>query len=214
MTNKKLTLIGALIDRSGSMESIKEDTQGGYKSFMEEQKNTMQPGEEIECWLSQFDASYDSVFQKTDIKDLPAYELHPRSTTALVDSLHRFIAEIGEDLASRKEEERPDKVIILVLTDGLENSSREVSATQLKDKIKEQEEKYDWNFIFLGANIDAVSTAANYGISADRSITYDAGARGVQAVFKAAAGVTTTMRSGNASAAGFSEADRKGALEK
>ena len=111
MTNPNHSLIATLIDRSGSMQSIKEDTEGGYTAFMEEQRSSLGEGESIECWLSQFDDRYEAVFTATDISELPAYELHPRGMTALVDSLHRLIGEIGESLALRPEEERPGKVI-------------------------------------------------------------------------------------------------------
>lgn len=194
MTNSNHSLIATLIDRSGSMHSIKEDTEGGYTAFMEEQRSSLGEGESIECWLSQFDDRYEAVFTATDISELPSYELRPRGMTALVDSLHRLIGEIGENLALRPEDERPGKVIILVLTDGQENSSREVTAHQLKELIQSQEKNYSWQFIFLGANLDAVSVGATYGIASGRALTYGADSQGVSGAFAAAANVTQTMR--------------------
>lgn len=215
MTNNAHTLIATLMDRSGSMHSIKEDTEGGYRSFMEEQRNSLGDGESIECWLSEFDDQYNQVFSAVDIKELPEYELHPRGMTALIDSLHRLIGEIGENLAQRPEEERPGRVIILVLTDGMENASREVTQEQLRELIKSQESNYSWQFIFLGANLDAVSVGATYGIAENRSLTYGANAQGVTGAFAAVSNVTRSMRRAAPDELenfAFSDEDRESAL--
>ena len=213
MTNSQHTLIAFLIDRSGSMLSIKNDTEGGYASFIEEQKTTLKEGEKVEVTLAHFDHEYELVFKNRPLQDVGAYKLTPRGSTALVDSLFRLVQEVGEDLENRKEEDRPGKVIIVTLTDGFENSSHEVTVDALKKKIEEQKEKYSWDFLFLDANIDAVSVGAMYGFDANASMTYGANAAGVDATFKSMSRVTGALRSGAVmEAAAFTDEERNEAL--
>lgn len=214
MTDPNLTLIAFLVDRSGSMQVIREDTEGGLSSFLEDQRQNTVGDSRTEVWLSQFDNEYESVYSGLDINDLPAYTLRPRGSTALVDSMHRLIVELGESLRARPEAERPGRVIVVTLTDGAENSSHEVTAGQLRDLIRQQEDVYSWDFVFLGANIDAVSVGALYGIDAARAMSYSASTDGVDATFSAVSRVTTALRSGDAEGASFNEDERSAAVEK
>lgn len=214
MTNPDLTLIAALIDRSGSMASIKDDTEGGFAAFLQSQRDDMTENQKIEVWLSEFDNEYSNVYSAKSINDVPNYCLHPRGMTALVDSMYRMISEIGAELEGRDEDARPGKVIFLTLTDGQENSSREVTAEQLREKVKEQTDKYGWQFIFLGANIDAVSVGGSYGIAAHNSMSYTASAAGVDHTFRAASRYTTALRSNAPAAAkGFTDEERDAAMD-
>lgn len=213
MTNPNKTLIAFLIDRSGSMQSIKEDTEGGYAAFLGEQLDALKEGETVEVTLAQFDQEYEVVFSNEDLRKLPKYHLVPRGSTALVDSLFRLVQQVGEDLAKRSEEDRPGKVIIVTLTDGQENASREITVDALKKKIEEQKHDYQWDFLFLGANIDAVSVGAQYGFSADASMTYGANSAGVTSSFRAASRMSTALRSGAPMAdAAFTAEEREAAL--
>lgn len=213
MTNPNKTLIAFLIDRSGSMEAIKADTEGGYAAFLQSQLDELEEHEEVLVTLAQFDTEYEVVFKNADLKTLPKYKLQPRGGTALVDSLFRLVQEVGEDLAGRPEEDRPGKVIVVTLTDGEENSSREVTADKLKEKIEEQKEKYSWEFLFLGANIDAVEVGARYGFAANASMTYGANSAGVGATFAAASRVTGALKRGAALRdVAYTEAERSAAL--
>lgn len=212
MTNPKHTLLGFIIDNSGSMERIKDDTEGGLQAFINEQKASLQEGETMECWLREFDTLYTEIYSRKPLEEVPVYRLTPRGATALLDSLHRFIVEVGADLNSRPEEERPGKVIMVVLTDGEENSSREITPEVLKDLIKQQEEVYSWDFTFLGANIDAVSVGASYGFRQDKALTYGANSAGVEATFKSMARMATDTRLGSTAGTAFTQEERAAAM--
>lgn len=195
------TLISILVDRSGSMQSIARDTEGGIRSFLDDQAKL--PGK-VKVRLSQFDTTYDVVYETTKLKDVPEFHLEPRGLTALVDSVAKTI------LDTDKTAKDFDKVIVLILTDGGENASKEWSAENAK-KLVEARKEDGWEFIFLGANIDAVQTASQFGIDKDASLTYGANTRGVTNTFAAASAYTTTTRSGLV--ASFTEEDRTAALE-
>lgn len=211
-TKNKKTLIAFLVDRSGSMQSIKEDTEGGLKSFLEEQKETQEKGETISVTLAQFDTDYETVYENVLIEDVPDYKLQPRGATALIDSLYRLISTIDETVSKMAKKDRPDSVIIVTLTDGAENSSREITADKVKELVQKKTDD-GWSFMFLGANIDAVTTGSAYGFSADLSITYAASAAGVKNTFGSVSRVAKGMRAG-ASAADttFSAEEREEAV--
>jgi hypothetical protein len=171
MTDPNLSLVAALLDRSGSMQSIVEDTCGGFDAFIATER-----GADVETVVSlaQFDTEYEQVYAHRPIADVPPLTLEPRGMTALLDAIGHFVTEIGADLASRPEDERPGAVTVLVMTDGMENSSREWTVDAVRGLIRQQEEQYAWTFVFLGANMDAVDVGTSMGFSADRSLTYAA----------------------------------------
>ncbi len=156
-----LTDITLVVDRSGSMSTVREDAEGGVNSFIASQAK--EPGEAL-LTLVQFDTEYEFVHKGVPIGDVPTYQLHPRGMTALLDAVGRAINETGERLAGIKESDRPGLVIFVVMTDGLENSSREFSKKQLKEMVDRQQSVYNWHFTFLGANQDAFAEAAAMGI--------------------------------------------------
>ena len=158
-----LTDITLVVDRSGSMEQVKEDAQGGVNSFIKEQAK--EPGEAL-LTLVQFDTEYEFLHKGVPISQVPEYKLVPRGMTALLDAVGRAINETGERLSKMKEQDRPGLVIFVVMTDGLENSSKEFSKEVIKEMIKRQQEQYNWHFTFLGANQDAFAEAGSMGIHA------------------------------------------------
>jgi len=159
-----LTDITLVVDRSGSMQAIRQDAEGGVNAFIAEQAK--EPGEAL-LTLVQFDTEYEFVHRGAPIRQVPEYELVPRGMTALLDAVGRAINETGERLAKMDEADRPGLVVFVVMTDGEENSSKEFSKAQIKQMIQHQQEKYQWHFTFLGANQDAFAEAAAIGVYAD-----------------------------------------------
>ena len=164
-----LTDITLVVDRSGSMQEIRSDAEGGVNAFVE--KQVEEPGEAL-LTLVQFDTEYDFVHKGVPIDKVPKYELHPRGGTALLDAVGRAINETGERLAKMPEPDRPGLVIVVIMTDGLENSSREFTKSQVKKLVEEQQSKYDWHFTFLGADQDAFAEAGGLGIAATGAARY------------------------------------------
>ena len=158
-----LTDITLVVDRSGSMQQVREDAEGGVNSFIAEQ--TKEPGEAL-LTLVQFDTEYEFLHKGVPISQVPRYELVPRGMTALLDAVGRAINETGERLAKMDEADRPGLVVFVVMTDGLENSSKEFSKATIKEMIERQQQQYNWHFTFLGANQDAFAEAGGMGIHA------------------------------------------------
>ena len=122
MTDDNRVLIAVLLDRSGSMSSIKTDTEGGFAAFIDQQRGL---NRDVRVTLAQFDTEYDVVYADRPLADVPPLALEPRGATALYDAIGRLVSDVGAELAAQPEEERPGAVIVVVLTDGHENSSRE-----------------------------------------------------------------------------------------
>ena len=165
-----LTDITLVVDRSGSMEAIKEDAQGGVNAFIDRQAR--EPGEAL-FTLVQFDTEYEFVHQGVPISEVSRYELVPRGGTALLDAVGRAINETGRRLATMPEDNRPGLVIFVIVTDGHENSSHEFSKARIKEMIGRQQDVYNWHFTFLGADQDAFDEAAQMGIHTDGVAMYE-----------------------------------------
>jgi hypothetical protein len=176
MSNPNLTHLYFLLDRSGSMNSIVEDTVGGFDAFIAEQRRFTEgaPGE-CRVTLAQFDDAYEEVYADRPIADVPSLVLQPRGTTALLDSVARIVLDAGKRLAALPEDQRPGTVIVGIMTDGLENASREWSHPQVKQLIETQTRDYQWQFLYLGADQDAVEVGMSIGVSAGHSVTYGRG---------------------------------------
>ena len=155
------THISFVVDRSGSMNNIAEDMSGGLQSLIDKQK--LEPGR-CTVSLSQFDTDYDNFYEMVEIDNVPEYKLVPRGGTALNDAIGRSVNSLGDKLSSLKEDDRPGKVLFVIVTDGYENSSKEFSKAQVKEMIETQTDKYNWQFIFLGAGIDTFSDNFDYGV--------------------------------------------------
>lgn len=170
MTDSKKTLIAALLDRSGSMETCKEATEDGWRELINEQRSHP---EYCEVTLAQFDTEYEVLYPPTVIAAVPEFVVVPRGRTALLDSAGVFITEVGERLAALPSDQRPGQVICLIMTDGMENASRRWTWDAVKKLITEQREVYGWEFIFLGADIDAVEIGQRMGMDPRYAMTYD-----------------------------------------
>lgn len=189
------TDIVVVLDRSGSMASVVNDTVGGFNSFVEEQKK--QEGN-ARLTLVQFDTQYEMVHNGLDIQKVPSLEFSPRGGTALLDAIGRAINDTGARLRSLPEKERPDKVIFVIITDGEENSSREFGHARIRDMIKHQSDKYSWEFVFLGANQDSFAVGGNIGITIGNILNYTNDSRGVNHVYSSVSKGITRHRSGGA----------------
>ncbi|MFO0428865.1 MAG: vWA domain-containing protein [Planctomyces sp.] len=159
-----LTDITMVIDRSGSMSSIRSDAEGGINTFIDSQKS--EPGEAL-LSLVQFDTEYEFIHKGVPIGNVPKYSLVPRGSTALLDAVGRAINETGARLAAVEESQRPGLVVFVIVTDGAENSSREFTREKIREMIEHQQSVYKWQFTFLAANQDAFAEGATLGIVQD-----------------------------------------------
>ena len=168
---KNYSHIELLLDRSGSMETIKTDMEGGIKTFLNEQRAARGLATFA---LRQFDDRYEVVIQPTplDLVRNDRIKLVPRGMTALLDAMGKSITEAGEYLASMDEDDRPEHVFFVIVTDGLENASHEWSKDKISELVKAQTEQYGWNFIYLGANQDAIAVAGDIGIAGANTMNY------------------------------------------
>lgn len=169
MTDSDLTHLYFLLDRSGSMQSIKTDTEGGFAAFIEEQRAA--PGE-CRVTLAQFDDHYDVVYTDRPVADVPPLDLRPRGRTALLDAIGRLVTDAGASLAALPEERRPGTVIVAIMTDGLENASREWTHPAVKALVEQQTTQWGWQFLYLGADQDAIEVGTSLGVARDNSVTY------------------------------------------
>lgn len=169
---KNLTELVFILDRSGSMHGLETDTIGGFNSMIENQKDNN--GDVLVSTVLFNDKSI-VVHDRKSIKDIAPMtrqDYAPCGSTALLDAIGCAIHHIGNIHKYARKEDIPDKTLFVITTDGMENSSHLFNADKIKNMINRQKEKYGWEFIFLGANIDAVGTAKNFGISEDRAVNY------------------------------------------
>ncbi|MFF7880957.1 VWA domain-containing protein [Streptomyces sp. NPDC020794] len=169
MTNPNWRHIAVILDRSGSMQAVKSDTEGGLRAFLEAQHEA--PGSTTVS-LYQFDDQYQAVYENTPLARVPDFTLHPRGATALLDAVGRTITSLGEHLAAMPEDDRASEVIVVILTDGDENASVEYTKTAVKELIARQQDEYGWQFVFLGADQDAFEAAGGIGIRAESTLSY------------------------------------------
>lgn len=169
---KDFTDITIVIDRSGSMESMRADAEGGVRAFISEQAK--QPGE-CRVTLIQFDCDYEIVFRGLRANECPAYSLVPRGSTALLDAVGRAINETGSRLAAMPETERPALVIFVITTDGQENASREFNYDQIRQMIATQQTVYKWQFTFLAANAESFAEGGKIGIARSHNAQFGIG---------------------------------------
>jgi uncharacterized protein YegL len=222
MTDSKYTHIALLSDRSGSMEKIQSDAQGGINSLIADQRKTTEAiGGRCTISLLEFDNYASTVYTFSNILNVPdpAYHLVPRGSTALRDSMAALIRTTGQQLAALPEDVRPGVVLFVVMTDGLENASFLTSSYELRQLVQEHQTKYGWQFIFLGANQDAFAVGQEYGFLRSATINFNATPEGTQNVYGSTSGLMSSARVATASAgvpvafAGYSEDDRDGATK-
>lgn len=197
-----------MLDRSGSMSTIKSDMEGGFKTFLDKQK--AEPGE---CFVSlyQFDGVYETVFENKNINEVNEISLVPRGNTALLDAIGKTTNSVGERLSKTPEQDRPETVILAVITDGFENASKEFSREKVKEMVEHQSTNYNWKYIFMGANQDAVFNGAGFGFAAGTSLSYGTSNQAISGAFHAFASGVSCMRSSSLNYS-FSENDRKVAM--
>ena len=175
-----LTELVFILDRSGSMGGLESDTIGGFNSMLEKQKS-----EHGECRITTilFDNEYETLHDRIDVKavsPMTEREYFVRGQTALLDAIGKTINKIGSVQKNTTKEYRAEKVLFVITTDGMENASREFSYDKIKAMIEHQKSKYSWEFIFLGANIDAVEVANRFGIAGNRAQNYHNDSEGIE----------------------------------
>lgn len=171
MPKQDLTEIIVVLDRSGSMRSIKTDMEGGFDAFIAEQRKL--PGE-CSVTLAQFDTVHEIVYAGRLLADIPPLNLEPRGMTALLDAMGKTITATGSRLAALPDEQRPERVLFVVITDGEENSSVETTREAVLSMVKHQTDVYKWQFVYFGANQDAIAAARDMGISMAANFQADA----------------------------------------
>ena len=205
---KDATHIAVLLDRSGSMGSVKGETISGFNYFLKEQK---QAGDNASFTLVQFDSqSTDVVHEAKPVREVPDLNedtYQPRGSTPLLDALGHTINSTGRTLAAIPEANRPDKVVFVVITDGEENASHTFTKTHVKQMIDHQTAKYNWQFVYLGANQDAFSEADAVGIAMGNAANFDT-ARMEMAFAGTSANVASYRRSGLAARLAYSDDQR------
>ena len=191
---KNLTELVFVLDRSGSMAGLESDTIGGFNAMIEKQKKEVG---EVYVSTVLFDNVSEVVHDRVEIQRIEPMthdQYYVRGCTALLDAVGGAIHHIGNVHKYAREEDRPEKTLFIITTDGMENASRRYSYTQLKAMIERQKEKYGWEFIFLGANIDAAKEAARFGIEADCAADYHADSKGTAVIYEAMSEVVCNVR--------------------
>ena len=191
---KNLTELVFILDRSGSMGGLEKDTIGGYNSMLKQQRQV-----DGECVITTvlFDHHCELLHDRINlraVKPITGKEYFVGGSTALLDAIGMTIRKIAAAQKNTAEAYRAEKVMFVIITDGEENASRQYSARQVREMIRLEKERYGWEFIFLGANIDAVETAGQFGISADRAVDYVPDGRGTELNFRMMSETVATFR--------------------
>ena len=200
-----ITELVFILDRSGSMHGLEQDTVGGFNSLIDRQKTV-----EGECRVTTvlFNDRTETVHDRAELSEIqPMTEKDYRvgGCTALLDALGDTIRHIAAIHRYARPEDVPEHTLFVIMTDGLENASHRYSSDEVKRRIEHEKEKYGWEFLFLAANIDAVETAKRYGIGADRTANYHADARGTGVVYDTVAETVCSARMGAPIAGNWSE---------
>lgn len=191
---KGLTEIVFILDRSGSMSGLEADTIGGFNSLIAKQKK-----EEGEAYISTvlFDDECEVLYDRVrldKIKPMTDEDYYVRGCTALLDAVGNAIHHIGNVHKYAREEDRPEKTLFVITTDGQENSSRRYSYSKVKSMVERQKKRYGWEFLFLGANIDAAAEAGRFGIAPDRAVKYHSDKRGTEVNYNALSKAVSSVR--------------------
>ena len=191
---KGLTELVMILDRSGSMSGMESDTIGGFNSMIEKQRK-----EDGDVYVSTvlFDDRTDVIYDRVDISKIEPMtdkQYYVRGCTALLDAVGGSIRHIGNIHKYARKEDIPEKTIFVIITDGLENASRRYTYDEVRRMIERQKERYHWEFIFLGANIDAAAEAERFGISASRAARYDADSYGTSLNYSVVGEAVCAMR--------------------
>ena len=198
-----LTSINVIIDKSGSMGHLATDTMGSFNSFVAEQK--LVPGEAVFtlCTFNEHPVLVHDFVKLASVPDLNRKSYYPNGGTALLDAMGTTINSVGAKLSALPEDERPSKVIFLIITDGQENSSRSFTKEQVKSMVEHQRDVYSWEFVFMGANIDAIGEGTSLGISAQNTMNYAPSAVGTRSLYSSVSSSMTGYRGGSSSKASY-----------
>ena len=191
---KNLTELVFILDRSGSMAGLEADTIGGFNSMIAGQKS--EPGEALVSTVL-FDNESTVIHDRVDVQELAPMtrkDYYVRGCTALLDAVGCAIHHIRNVHKYIREEDRPEKTLFVITTDGMENASRVYTRDRLKEMIRQQKEQYGWEFLFLGANIDAVSTARQLGIEEDRAVNYHCDSQGTALNYEVVGDAISSVR--------------------
>ena len=191
---KNLTELVFILDRSGSMAGLEGDTIGGFNAMIEKQRR-----QDGECFVSTvlFDNVSEVLHDRVELKKIKPMtdkDYTVRGCTALIDAIGGAIHHIGNIHKYARREDVPEHTVFVITTDGMENASHIYSSDQVRAMIEKQKRKYGWEFLFIGANIDAVETAARYGISEDRAVNYHADSKGTQVLYESVSNVVGCVR--------------------
>lgn len=191
---KGLTEVVFILDRSGSMSGLEADTIGGFNAMLERQRK-----EEGEAYISTilFDDQSEVLYDRVDVRSVEPMtdqQYYVRGCTALLDALGGAIHHIAHVHKYAREEDRPEKTLFIITTDGMENSSRIYTYDKVKKMVEKEKEEYGWEFLFLGANIDAIAVAGRFGIGADRAINYECDTMGTALHYKAISETVSAVR--------------------
>ena len=202
---KNLTEIVFILDRSGSMAGLEDDTIGGFNALIEKQRR--EPGEAYVSTVL-FDNYSEVIHDRMPLDKVPKLtrkEYYVRGCTALLDAVGGAIHHIGNVHKYARDEDRPEKTLFVITTDGMENASRRYDYDKVRSMIEKQKSKYGWEFLFLGANIDAAREAARFGITEDRAANYHADAQGTAVIYEAVSETVCNFRAHKPMEAGWKE---------
>lgn len=199
-----ITELVFILDRSGSMAGLEGDTIGGFNSLIEQQKKV-----DGKCCVSTILFDNESVVLHDrvpldKIEPMTGKDYTVRGCTALLDAMGGAIRHIGNIHKYARPEDVPERTLFIITTDGMENASRRYDLREVREMVRRQKEQYGWEFLFLGANIDAVQTAGHFGIAPDRAVKYRASHQGTQVMFDAVSATVGTFRKTNDLPCGWS----------
>ena len=203
--NNNITELVFILDRSGSMSGLESDTVGGFNTMIEKQKKQNAP-----CYVSTvlFNHTSEVLYDRVklgEVQKMTEEDFFVGGSTALMDAIGGAIHHIGNIHKYIRPEDVPANTMFVIMTDGMENASRRYSSEQVKQMIERQKKRYGWEFLFIGANIDAVETAARYGIDADRAVNYHADKEGTRVVYQSVANAVCSVRENKELRADWSE---------
>ena len=203
--NNNITELVFILDRSGSMSGLESDTVGGFNTMIEKQKKQNAP-----CYVSTvlFNHTSEVLYDRVklgEVQKMTEEDFFVGGSTALMDAIGGAIHHIGNIHKYIRPEDVPANTMFVIMTDGMENASRRYSSEQVKQMIERQKKRYGGEFLFIGANIDAVETAARYGIDADRAVNYHADKEGTRVVYQSVATAVSSLRENKKLRADWSE---------
>ena len=203
--NNNITELVFILDRSGSMGGLESDTIGGFNSMLNKQKK-----EDGRAYVSTvlFDHETEVLHDRVPIEKVPELtdkDYTVRGCTALLDAIGSAIHHIGNVHKYARPEDVPEHTMFVIITDGMENASKRYSGKEIKKKIEKEKSKYGWEFLFIGANIDAIATARNFGISEDRAVNYKADTQGTGVVYESVCEAVSDVRNGKCLAPSWSQ---------